>query len=114
MSESVPERKDNPVDALPKGRLRLIILAVGDHWVEGRSRYERDWSDERVAEELDLSPSIVQRVREEYFGEIKANPKVLALENTVRTLRSELTALQRLIEEAENEYRTLAAAGEDT
>lgn len=72
-------------DAARKNK-RLVVLALEDYFDEATRRYRDQHSDQSVANELDLAPIFVAKVREEFYGKM-AEP------TEIESLRSDLAAL---------------------
>lgn len=78
---------------------RLLFTLLEDHYVEGEARYEPEWSDERIAEEVSLSVSHVATTRETAFGPIGdpvlrgIEARANALNDRIVDVRDSLTGL---------------------
>src|SRR5262245_4954278 len=65
-----PPEKDEPVAATigpdPKIRFKVNIL-LSEHFDADKRLYRADWSDARIAKELDVNPDMVGSLRKEVF-----------------------------------------------
>jgi len=84
-----PPRKDELVAATigpdPKIRFKVNIL-LGEHFDADKRLYHADWSDARIAKELDVNPDIVGSLRKEVFGELAEDPMMTQFRRDMEAL----------------------------
>jgi len=76
--------------------------SLDNHFDDVTGRYLDGFSDQKIAELVDVPRIIVERIREVGYGPIKDDPVLIAL-------RAEIVALQKLLEEQQRNHDTLKA-----
>lgn len=93
---------------------RLTFSALESYFQIAAGRYEQGWSDERVAEEVKLSPKKVAQLRAEHFGELREDPQIVAfraeLQAAVAASTRQRRALAELIDESLRETKATLKA----
>jgi hypothetical protein len=89
------QRKEKPMSNVtnigPDPKIaRKIYAMLDDHFNETKRVYNTGWDDAKVAKELDLSVTIVERIRREAYGELAENPEITVLKDDVAFLRLEV------------------------
>lgn len=68
-----PVRAEEPRRANPT-EVRIVLKTIEDHWNDDTNRYESGWSDQRIANDLNVPVQWITSEREHAFGEIGINP----------------------------------------
>lgn len=88
----------------PTGDQRLRIRALLDkHFDDAAGCYLDGYSDQRIAEEVNVPRVIVERIREAAYGPLKVSPEVSALRADIVRLTDEIIA-------AHNDYKERISA----
>ena len=68
---------------------RQIVTLLNDYFDDDGRRYLPEWSDERIAQEVDCHISVVQKMRREAYGELSEDPEVSSMREKIDELRLE-------------------------
>lgn len=99
---SMPDTPAAPVSREALKQQRVLFTLLEDHYVEGESRYEPEWSDERIAEEVGLSVAFVAEAREAGFGPV-GDPVVTGIENRADALEKRIISVRDSLTELVSE-----------
>lgn len=114
----VKERSQAPVPKEPTRKERLrVIQAIMAVWDEDAERYQSDYTDRTVAEEIGVMPGWVKLIREENFGGTGGNAEIEALQAALSELEEQLATsveaaralMQREAEQATKKYADTVA-----
>lgn len=99
---------DEPVTDMkkltPKAK-GLLRTALESYFDPDTGRYEKDWSDHRISEELQIARRVVADFRDMMYGEIQEDPEIAALhqmiEEAKRVMGNLQASLQRIDDKAD-------------
>lgn len=94
-----------PEDA--KRNKRIVIVALEDYYDEAKRAYRDGRSDAALATELDLAPTFVASVREEFYGKMAEPDGVAALRAELANAVKSVEAINRKLDDlcARNGWR---------
>jgi hypothetical protein len=76
-----------PADrAMTREDKRVIYATIEQHYLSEQQGYERDWTDNRIAVDLNVPRAWVTEVRDQMFGPAGHNEDILALPGLLATL----------------------------
>lgn len=79
---------------------RTIMDLIEAHFIEKDGRYKDGWSDDKIAQALDLPRAMITKVRDEAYGPIKAPTELLALKSEIEATAGIVTELKKRLDEA--------------
>ncbi|WP_375188469.1 hypothetical protein [Sphingobium yanoikuyae] len=87
---------------------RLVIAALEDYYDERSNSYRKDYSDKRIAEELNISESSVAKTREDFFGPLAASTPI-----EVQLMADSIKSMRVAVNEAHKAAMAAVEAQED-
>lgn len=99
---TLAEARALPPKAMGIDDRRIVYEAIGDHYVDPKTGYEKGWDDRRISDHLGVPRAWVTEVREALFGP-EQNAELVAIIADQSKLREELTVLDREIQRLQGE-----------
>lgn len=79
---------------------RAIMDLIEAHFIEKDGRYKDGWSDDKIAQALDLPRAMITKVRDEAYGPLKAPTELLNLRAEIDTTANMVADLKKRVETA--------------
>ncbi len=70
---------------------RKIFNFLDDHFNEATRTYRLGWNDSKIAKEIDTSPELVIRIREEAYGALAEDPAIQGFRDELELLKMEVS-----------------------
>ncbi|WP_266032385.1 hypothetical protein [Brucella intermedia] len=87
---------------------RQVYSLLESVFDEAQGRYEKGWSDERIGKQLEVAPNAVEKIRREAYGEIREDPKIVALREDLESLKKDLAkAEEKVLNDATRQIEPL-------
>lgn len=97
----MPAPKNNDVRD-PTGDQRMAIrTALDKHFDDAQGMYLDGFSDQLIAEKVDVPRVVVERIRESAYGPIRVDPILVAMHADLAALKDDMVKLQQRIAQLE-------------
>ena len=83
------EPNQSPANETQKRGMRMVMVALNEAYDDSSNCYEQGWSDQRIADDVEMSVEFVARIREEFFGPVE-DPRIGELRSALTQERSKL------------------------
>lgn len=101
------DKGGNTIEINPK-IARQVYSLLENVFDEAQGRYEKGWSDERIGKQLDVATNAVEKIRREAYGEIREDPKIVALREDLESLKKDLAkAEEKVLNDATRQIEPL-------
>lgn len=112
VTSPVPPARPSPSELPPRtmsfADRRLVMIKLEEVYMDERQGYVAPWSDQRVADDLNVPRAWVKELREQNFGPVDGSSELDEIRAALDALREEFRALfaaGRVNSEAEEEQR---------